>query len=35
MVLVWQITDDLPNPPNFLSAEHSHYTVFSTSAVLD
>jgi len=27
MVLVWQITDDLPNSPNFLPAKLSHYTV--------
>ena len=28
MVLVWQITEDLPNSPNFPSpAKHSHYTV--------
>ena len=27
MALVWRITDDLPNSPNFLPAKLSHYTV--------
>jgi len=28
MVLVWQITDDSPNSPNFLPAKLSRYTVY-------
>ena len=28
LVKVWQITDDLPNSPNFPAAKHSRYTVY-------
>ena len=29
MVLVWRITDDLPNSPNFCPTKLSRYTVFN------
>ena len=32
MVLVWQITRDSPNSPNFLPAKHSRNTVFRLTA---
>ena len=28
MILVWRITDDLPNSPNFSPAKLSRYTVY-------
>ena len=31
MVLVWRITDDSPNSPNFLPAKISHYVVLVKS----
>ena len=33
MVLVWRITDDLPNSPNFLPAKLSHYETSSAAAI--
>ena len=34
MVLVWRITDDSPNSPNFPPAKHSHYMVINSTITL-